>query len=61
MSNAMALEKVRHIQSTGCKYIISGDGGCMMNIDGVLKRNNVDIKVVHLYDLLAKRMKGEEL
>ncbi|MCZ6186962.1 (Fe-S)-binding protein [Campylobacter ureolyticus] len=59
VSNAMVLEKIKHIKETECKYIIIGDGGCMMNIDGALKRNKIDIKVIHLYDFLAKRMKGE--
>lgn len=61
VSNAMAMEKIKHIKETGCKYIIIGDGGCMMNIDGTIKRNNVDVKVIHLYDFLAKRIKGEAI
>jgi len=61
ISNAMATEKVNDIVNSGAKYIISGDGGCMLNIGGTLKRQGKDIKVVHLYDFLLKRIKGEAL
>lgn len=61
ISNAMAMQKIKDIEETDCKYIISSDGGCLMNIGGTLKRNNREIKAIHLYDFLAKRLNGEVL
>lgn len=61
IANAMAMEKVKDIIDTGCKYIVSADGGCMLNIYGTLKRHNADVKLVHLYDFLLKRIQGEAL
>lgn len=61
ISNAMALSKIQDIKNSGCKYVISGDGGCLMNIDGTLRRNRVDIKGIHLFDFIIKRLEGETL
>ena len=58
ISNAMAVEKVRDIQNSGVKYVISGDGGCLLNINGTMSRMGLDIRGVHLYDFLLKRLEG---
>ncbi|KAA6230366.1 (Fe-S)-binding protein [Campylobacter sp. LR264d] len=61
ISNAMVKTKIEDIKKTGVKYLISGDGGCLMNIGGTMKRMGLDIKGVHLYDFLLKRIQGERL
>lgn len=61
ISDAMARAKVQDIQNTGVKYLISGDGGCLLNIDGTMKRMGLDVKGIHLYDFLLKRLEGERL
>ena len=61
ISNAMVKTKIKDIQNTGAKYLISGDGGCLLNIDGTMKKMGLDIKGVHLYDFLLKRIEGERL
>ncbi|ASM40069.1 (Fe-S)-binding protein [Campylobacter sp. RM12321] len=61
ISNAMVLEKIKDIKNSGCKYVISADGGCLMNIAGAMSRHNIDIKPIHLYDFIDKRLKGEAL
>ena len=58
ISNAMAVEKVKDIQNSGAKYVISGDGGCLLNINGTMSRMGLDIRGVHLYDFLLKRLEG---
>ena len=58
ISNAMAVEKVKDIQNSGVKYVISGDGGCLLNINGTMSRMGLDIRGVHLYDFLLKRLEG---
>ncbi len=50
ISNAMVRSKIKDIQNSGAKYLISGDGGCLLNIDGTMKRMGLDIKGIHLYD-----------
>ncbi len=61
ISDAMVKEKIKHIQATGCKYVISGDGGCLINIAGTMHRMGLDVKGVHLYDFVWKRIQGEAL
>lgn len=61
ISNAMARAKIKDIQNTGVKYLISGDGGCLLNLDGTMRKMGLDMKGVHLYDFLFKRIQGERL
>lgn len=61
ISNAMAREKIKDIQNSGVKYLISGDGGCLLNINGTMSKMGLDIKGIHLYDFLIKRLEGASL
>ena len=61
ISNAMAQAKVNDIVASGAKIIISADGGCLLNIQGTIKKMGLDIKSYHLFDFLAARIKGEQL
>ncbi len=61
ISNAMVRTKIKDIQNSGAKYLISGDGGCLLNINGTMRKMGLDIKGVHLYDFLLKRIEGERL
>lgn len=56
ISNAMVLEKIEDIKSRNVEYIISADAGCLMNISGAMKKNQVNVKPIHLYDFLANRI-----
>lgn len=55
ISSAMVEEKVKHIQETGAEVLIGADCGCLMNIKGKIKRDNVPIKVMHLAELLNRK------
>lgn len=61
ISNAMAMAKIDDIKKSGVKYVVSGDGGCLMNIDGTIKRLKEDLQTIHLYDFLLKRINGATL
>ena len=61
ISNAMVKAKIKDIQNTGVKYLVSGDGGCLLNIDGTMKRMGLNIKGIHLYEFLLKRLEGVSL
>lgn len=61
ISNAMVNEKISFIEKSGADYIISADGGCLMNISGAMQKQNKNIKGVHLYDFLIKRIEGVAL
>ena len=61
ISNAMVKAKIKDIQNTGVKYLVSGDGGCLLNMDGTMKRMGLNIKGIHLYEFLLKRLEGVSL
>lgn len=61
ISNAMAMQKIKDIQNSGAQYVISGDGGCLLNIKGTMERIGSEVKGVHLYDFLLKRIEGVRL
>ncbi len=61
ISNAMVSRKIEDIKNSGAEYIISADGGCLMNISGAMDKQGVGVKYMHLYEFLDKRLKGELL
>jgi L-lactate dehydrogenase complex protein LldE len=53
ISIAMADQKANNAADTNAQYIISTDMSCLMHLDGYMKKKGVDIKVLHLADVLA--------
>lgn len=53
MSTAMAGDKARHVADTGAEYLVAGDNLCLLNISGVLNRQNAGVKPIHLAEILA--------
>lgn len=54
ISETMADEKIRHIESTGANLLIGADMGCLMNLEGRLRRNGKSVRVMHVAEVLAK-------
>ena len=52
LSGAMVTEKVRNIAEAGADYVIGADNACLMNIRGRIKRENLDIGVLHVVEAL---------
>lgn len=53
ISIAMADQKITNAVATNAQYLISTDMSCLMHIDGCVKHQHKDLKVVHLADVLA--------
>ncbi len=53
ISVAMGEVKSQSTVETGVKYLISGDGSCLMHIQGVMDRQKRGIKCLHLAEVLA--------
>ncbi|SER89146.1 L-lactate dehydrogenase complex protein LldE [Propionibacterium cyclohexanicum] len=53
MSATMAGDKARHVRETGAEYVVGGDNSCLLNIGGVLARENSGVKAIHLAEVLA--------
>ena len=53
VSVAMAGDKARHVADTGAEYLVAGDNLCLLNISGVLTRQQAGVKPIHLAEILA--------
>lgn len=54
VSAAMGQEKVNSILETGAEYVVANDVSCLMHIQGLIERQQLAIKVLHLAELLAQ-------
>jgi L-lactate dehydrogenase complex protein LldE len=52
-SVAMGLDKTAAIRSTGAEVLVSADTSCLMHLGGLLSRQGVPIRVMHLAEILA--------
>jgi len=53
ISIGMADQKSHNAADTGAEYIISTDLSCLMHIDGYIRKNGLQLKTIHLADVLA--------
>jgi L-lactate dehydrogenase complex protein LldE len=59
VSNRIAESKIDTIRATGADYVVAGDVGCLMQIEGKLHRlGEKKIKVVHVAEILANALPG---
>ncbi len=59
ISEAMADEKLQHIEETGATVLIASDAGCMMHLQGRAERlGKTHIKFKHVAEILAE---GEQI
>ncbi len=54
LSGAMVAEKVDNIATAGVDYLIGADAGCLMNIEGRIRRLGLKIKVLHIANVLVE-------
>jgi L-lactate dehydrogenase complex protein LldE len=59
ISAAMVKDKVDDIARTGASTIVTGDGGCLMNITGAMEHYGIPIAGKHLADFLWERTNGQ--
>jgi len=54
ISDAIVTEKCQNIQATGANAVVLGDLGCMLNIEGKLRRSgDTSTRVLHVAQVLA--------
>ncbi len=53
LSVQMAEIKVENILKTGAQIIVSTDLSCLMHLDAYIKKQNINLKIMHLADVLA--------
>ena len=54
ISIGMAHTKIQSALQTKAEYIISTDVSCLMHLDGYINKNNINLKTMHIADVLAK-------
>lgn len=59
ISGAMAEEKCEHALATGADWLVSSDAGCLMNLDGTLRRGKRPLRTAHLVQVLARETDGD--
>ncbi len=58
ISAAMAEDKCRALAETGAKNFVSGDCGCLMNLNGMLQKKAATLSGTHLAEFLWQRTCG---
>ncbi|MCO5266607.1 MAG: (Fe-S)-binding protein [Lentimicrobium sp.] len=53
VSTAMGDHKLKQALKTGAEYIVSTDASCLMHQEGIIQKQNLPLKTIHLVDILA--------
>jgi L-lactate dehydrogenase complex protein LldE len=57
VSVPMGQDKVRAASQTGAEYLVAADGGCLMHLSGLIHRERLPLKTLHLAEVLAQQEK----
>jgi L-lactate dehydrogenase complex protein LldE len=55
VSVPMGQDKIRAATATGAEYLVAADGGCLMHLAGLIHRQGLPLKTMHLAELLAQK------
>lgn len=58
ISAAMVQDKIADIRQSGASVVLSGDCGCLMNIEGALSCRQIPVKGQHLAEFIRERING---
>lgn len=56
ISTAMVKQKCEYIEATGAEYCVGADSSCLMNIEGYLRKHNMNARTIHIANLLAESL-----
>jgi L-lactate dehydrogenase complex protein LldE len=54
ISAGIGMEKLHNILDAGAEEIVSGDMGCLMHLNGLIKKNKLPLRTRHFAELLAE-------
>ena len=55
VSVCMGKDKVKDHMATGAEYIVGADSSCLMHMQGVIDREHLPIKTMHIVEILASQ------
>lgn len=53
VSGRMGRDKVQRHIDTGAEYIVGADSSCLMHQTGIIERDHLPIKTIHIVQILA--------
>lgn len=56
VATAMALRQISHAVKVGAEYIVVADAACKLHFDSLIKKQKLNISVIHIVDVLAKNL-----
>ena len=59
LSRAMVGDKSRAVEESGAEVLVSGDAGCLLNIEGTLTRNGSSVQCLPLPLFIKRRVSGD--
>ncbi|MEE1540681.1 MAG: (Fe-S)-binding protein, partial [Arenicellales bacterium] len=54
LSIFMGQDRLRDHQQAGAEIITGYDTSCLMHMEGILKSNNLDLKTMHVAEILSE-------
>ena len=54
ISVGMARDKIKNALDTNSEYLVSTDVSCLIHLDGYIKKQNLNIKTMHIADVLTQ-------
>ena len=61
MSEQLMSRKIENILSTGARIVLVSDAGCLVQINGELRRRKLPLRAMHPMELLDLSYRGEEV
>jgi len=55
VSVPMGQDKIRAATESRAEYLVAADGGCLMHINGLIHRQGLALKTLHLAEVLAQQ------
>lgn len=55
VSAAMGRDKLKAAANAGAEYLVANDSGCLMHLAGLIHRQGLPLKAMHLAELLARQ------
>ena len=52
IATKMVEDKVQNILDSGAQYVVANDSGCLMHMEGMLKRKKLPVTALHLARVL---------
>jgi L-lactate dehydrogenase complex protein LldE len=53
VSVKMGQDKIAKILNSGAEYVTSGDSSCLMHLEGIIRRQKLPLKTIHLAEILT--------